>query len=289
MHRIDTANAVAVLPDPAAPGAAGYFSRGNPGPGGVPADATSFDNDWCNAIQEESVGIATLNGEALDKNDQAQCAKAIKRYVQGRAGGFAIDTGALNQVVVALDPPPNSYADLIGAPLRVKIAHSFDGSVIPTINVNGLGNLNVYRNLAYIATARGKIQNSDASAGGTYTFLTTDGVNFSILELSALAEMGIWSQLAVNAVPNNNTATNIFALASGSAVYQMAVNYDFQDGNFFSDMLNIGGGQVAKYGSISFGPSCPARTYDISGTNLRLALTGGPGAAARPSLTIMNS
>jgi hypothetical protein len=77
MHRIDTITAVAVMPVPAAPGAAGYFTGGTPGPG-APVPATNFDADWCNAQQEELMSILTAAGVAPDKTKVNQVLSAIQ-------------------------------------------------------------------------------------------------------------------------------------------------------------------------------------------------------------------
>lgn len=57
--------------------------------------------------------------------------------VQLQRGNYAVDTGPANQVTIVLSPPPGSFAAIVGAPIRVKVASN---STInnPTIVINGL-------------------------------------------------------------------------------------------------------------------------------------------------------
>lgn len=76
MHRVDTEHAVTVQPGFDPPGTPGFFSRGDP-PAGV--SATQPGQDWCNAVQEEIVGVILAAGIALAKGDNTQLLAAIKK------------------------------------------------------------------------------------------------------------------------------------------------------------------------------------------------------------------
>lgn len=88
MFRIDHATSVAVMPAPLAAGAGGYFSRPSPG-GDVPTVVTT---DWCNAVQEEIVGVILGAGLALNKADNGQLLEAIQSLTD--AGGI-VGAGAI--------------------------------------------------------------------------------------------------------------------------------------------------------------------------------------------------
>jgi hypothetical protein len=75
MFRIDQDGAVAVIPAPAPLGATpGFFTEGNPGLG---QPATQVTADWLNAVQEELIAVALMNGGALDKAVRTQLRDAI--------------------------------------------------------------------------------------------------------------------------------------------------------------------------------------------------------------------
>lgn len=83
MFRIDVPTAAIALPAPAAPGAEGYFSAGNPGTG---TPATVVSADWLNMMQEELRNIAALKPGFVDsKNTYNQAAAAIT-YLIGAGG-----------------------------------------------------------------------------------------------------------------------------------------------------------------------------------------------------------
>lgn len=86
MHRIDTATAVVSLPTPAAVGTPGYFSKGNPGPG-TPSDPTSFDQDWCNSVQEEICNVIEAAGLTLTKSVRTQLLTSVKSFGRIRLTG----------------------------------------------------------------------------------------------------------------------------------------------------------------------------------------------------------
>ncbi len=87
MHRVDSANSVAVRPTPAAAGTPGFYDDGPPG--------TIADHDAWNAIQEELVDIVvTLAGLPLDKADVNQVRKILEARIQANRSS-ATDTGSL--------------------------------------------------------------------------------------------------------------------------------------------------------------------------------------------------
>ena len=56
---------------------------------------------------------------------------------QAAGGGYGVDSGAVNALVIALSPAPASQAALTGLPLRIKVANAVTGTC--SLNVCGLG------------------------------------------------------------------------------------------------------------------------------------------------------
>lgn len=79
MHRIDTIDAVAELPTPAAAGIPGYYSDGDVETG---RRGTVLTADALNAMQEEICGVVEGAGMALDKLDNGQLLAAIRLLAQ---------------------------------------------------------------------------------------------------------------------------------------------------------------------------------------------------------------
>lgn len=134
MFQIDTDTAVAVRPAPAAPGVAGWFSGGNPGPG-TPVPATNFSPDWCNIMQGELLSIIAAAGLAADKTAIDQVLKAIKQLIQQAAGSYIADTGAANALAIA---PANAPAVYVGGETW-RVIPAFVNTGAATINRNGIG------------------------------------------------------------------------------------------------------------------------------------------------------
>lgn len=268
MHRIDTATTVNALPAPAAVGMPGYFTDGNPGPG-TPVPATNFDNDWCNAIQEEIVALATAAGDALDKTNQGQALAALKKLLQLAAGNYAVDTGANGlHYVAALTPAPANQAALVGVRIRVKLLHTCVAS--PDLNMNGFGAHPIVR------PPGGSVFGSDMGGTGIYTFVW-DGTNYQCQELAPLGVMGsaIWPQVVV---PNDGAAHTIATVGqtNNTNFGSFAIELDDAGGNVYSASLTCQAGAALTPGSTSTLGAPGTNTFSMSGTNLQLTRSGGP-------------
>ncbi|MDR3408480.1 MAG: hypothetical protein P4L68_08280 [Methylovirgula sp.] len=75
MFRIDTATAVPALPAPAAAGAPGYFTGGDPTTGTPP---TTVSPDWFNQVQEELLSILAAASIAESKAVNNQVLAALQ-------------------------------------------------------------------------------------------------------------------------------------------------------------------------------------------------------------------
>ncbi|MFA7399233.1 MAG: hypothetical protein WCZ98_02015 [Sideroxydans sp.] len=94
---------------------------------------TELSADQQNALQEELAGVIEAAGLMLSKANNAQLVEAIKRLIDAQSGNYALDTGAANAYVVALDPAIVAYAD--GMTVRVKAVNANTGA--STLNAGG--------------------------------------------------------------------------------------------------------------------------------------------------------
>jgi hypothetical protein len=102
--------------------------------------------------------------------------------LQIQPGNYAPDTGSVNALACTLSTVPASYAALIGAPIRVKVANTNTGAA--TLNVNGLGAVAIY-------TASGAaISSGQLVAGGICEFVY-DGTHFQLISWSGLSASGV--------------------------------------------------------------------------------------------------
>ncbi len=80
--------------------------------------------------QREVVGVISKSLLTPDDTDLLQLAKGVR----SQALNYAVDSGATNTMVVALDPPLTAYTP--GLPLRVKVLHT-NTSVTVTLDAGG--------------------------------------------------------------------------------------------------------------------------------------------------------
>lgn len=106
MHRIDTPNSVPDLFGPDKPG----FKNGNKATG---VQATEFDADWCNSVQESIARVIEHNGGELEKGDHNQLLQAIQAIFD------AVDTSGLpvgTLITITGDFDPGLHADYLVVP-----------------------------------------------------------------------------------------------------------------------------------------------------------------------------
>ena len=95
--------------------------------------------------QEGTTAISWLAGDKAANFWTAGSAATMSQPidVQQQAGNYTVDTsGAANTITAALTPAPASYALMLGAPIRVKLANTNTSTTV-VLNVNTLGNLAV--------------------------------------------------------------------------------------------------------------------------------------------------
>lgn len=126
MHRIDTPNRTLAL-----------YGAGKDGwRDGVMASGilpTEFNAAFLNAIQEEISGVVEGAGLALNPATNNQLLIAIENLIEVRAGNYALDTGAANAYVIALNPAITAYTN--GVVVRAKVANANTGA--STLNAGG--------------------------------------------------------------------------------------------------------------------------------------------------------
>lgn len=148
MFRIDTPNRFVDLFGPGKPG----FRDGDKALGINPTELSAAQQ---NALQEELAGVIEAAGVVLNKANNAQLLEALKRLIDAQSGNYALDTGAANAYVVALDPPISAYAD--GMTIRVKVANANTGA--STLNA-GAGAV------PWVNDVGGALAGGDLPAGG---------------------------------------------------------------------------------------------------------------------------
>ena len=169
MYRIDNDTAATVLPTPAAVGPKpnGYFTKGNPQTG---IQATTVDDDWANAVQEEICNVITAAGVTLDKTSQTQLRDAIKILIESGAALYGASTSAANTYTATLSPAPTAYT--AGQIVFIKFTNHNTGAA--TINLNSLG-------AKSIVHTDGSALNSSDIADGMIAIMSYDGTNFQLL------------------------------------------------------------------------------------------------------------
>lgn len=112
------------------------------------------------------------SGFTPDDTDPMRLARSMRRQ---SLNYVAIPGGTGNALTATLDPVPANYAELVSAPLRVKIATSNTGAA--TINVNALG-------VKSILTPAGNALVAGDLLAGTIVTLLYDGTNFQLSGVS---------------------------------------------------------------------------------------------------------
>jgi hypothetical protein len=159
MFRIDTPNKAVDLFGAGKPG----FRDGDRSLGISPTELSAAQQ---NALQEEIIGVIEATGGVPNKANNAQLLDAIQRLIDAQSGNYALDTGAVNAYVIALNPAIAAYVD--GMTVRFKIANENTGA--STLNA-GAGAV------ALVNDAGGALVQGDALTGSiaTATYIAAAG------------------------------------------------------------------------------------------------------------------
>lgn len=101
-------------------------------------EATPLDDKWLNDVQEELCAAVTMDGDALDPNDQAQlkaviARRATKGDVQRGHHNSALAIGTANVIGAVFDPPVAALVDGMALNVRTALANAW---AIPTFTPN---------------------------------------------------------------------------------------------------------------------------------------------------------
>lgn len=129
-NRVWAAGASGTPPSAPASPSAGYPTSGNPSLAIEPTKGGAY---WFHQLGEEMRAVLTAAGITPDHTNLAQLPEAIRRLIDAQSGNYALDTGAANAYVVALDPAIAAYAD--GMTVRVKVVNANTGAA--TLNAGG--------------------------------------------------------------------------------------------------------------------------------------------------------
>ncbi|SOC83130.1 hypothetical protein SAMN05421890_1575 [Ensifer adhaerens] len=84
----------------------------------IGADGTEVTADWLNSVQEEIMGVIEAAGLVADPTKWNQLVKVIR----SQKLNYFDAAGSANALTVSLTPAPTSWAELVGVPIRLKIA-----------------------------------------------------------------------------------------------------------------------------------------------------------------------
>lgn len=153
---------------------------------GVPG--TELTAKWHNDVQEEVLTVVEKAGLNPSGTDTAQLAKAIRSGALNYRGAG----GSPNALTVSLDPVPLSLTEIIGAPLKIKLATT--STAAATMNVNALGAVPIVKTDGSATAARDLI-------AGAIVELIYDGANFQITNVAGGAATLLDTQIFTSVGP----------------------------------------------------------------------------------------
>lgn len=106
----------------------------------VHVTAVSGDMMTIVRAQEGTTALSWISGDGFGNLWTAGSASVMLQQGQSQqqASNYAVDSGSVNAMVVTLSPVPSTLAALVGAPIRILVAHTNTSSTV-TLNVNSLG------------------------------------------------------------------------------------------------------------------------------------------------------
>lgn len=147
---------------------------------------TDFNADWCNSVQEELATVIEGGGLALNPASNSQLFEAVQRLIDAQSGNYALDTGAVNAYVVALNPAVAAYAN--GMTVRFRAVNT--NTAASTLNA-GAGAVPLVNDVGADLLA------GDCPAGGVVTATYYTALNKFLI--SSLVPSQAMSQVAADA------------------------------------------------------------------------------------------
>jgi hypothetical protein len=176
-------------------------------------NATEFDAAFCNAIQEELAGVIEGAGITLNPASNAQLLAAVHALIEARVGDFALDTGAANAYVMALNPTIAAYTGDFDFAIKIANAPTgastinFGGGAVPL--VNDQGGAIVANDFAPGSVLRGQYIHADGKAYIT-SLVTSQALSQTTADLRYPLKTQV-AQAAPVAVVNSASATSVSA------------------------------------------------------------------------------
>lgn len=241
-NRVWSSGAAASPPSPPAPPSTGYPTPGDPTSG---TPATKAGAYWYHQVGESLRAILTAAGVTPDHTDTTLLLEAIQRLIDAQSGNYALDTGAADAYVVALDPAITAYSD--GLTVRVKAVNANTGA--STLNAGGGA-------VALVSNVGGALVAGDVPAGGV----------FSATYIAAANKFYITGLVPNQAMSQSQGDARYAALSSFTST--LGVNgYQRLPGGFIlqwgtSGNIPSGGGAIAVVFPIAF----PAACYNVQAT-----------------------
>ena len=184
-NRIWESGAAASPPAAPASPSTGYPSPGNPLTG---TPATKGGAFWFHQIGESLRSIMTAAGVTPDHTDNTLLLESIQRLIDAQSGNYALDTGAADAYVVALDPVITAYPD--GLTVRVKAVNANTGA--STLNAGGGA-------VALVNDVGGALVGGDVPAASIFTATYISSANkFHLTSMVASQQFGVgqtWQSL----------------------------------------------------------------------------------------------
>lgn len=144
-------------------------------------DGTAIQAGWLNGLLGQARALIRGNGQTaalsdvipVNNADDTMMLRAMQQLIQRGQTRFGIDSGAADNLVVALSPALAEYK--AGVSIKVLVLHDGTGAAA-TINVNGLGTRAITRK------GGAPLQPKDLPALGVVT-LDDDGTQFQLADV----------------------------------------------------------------------------------------------------------
>ena len=202
------------------------FRAGNPSSG---QQATELSAAFMNALQEEVAAVVEGGGLTPDPANNAQMLAAIRALIETRVGDYALDTGAANAYVVAINPVITAYTG------------NFSGS-FKVVNANtGASTLNAGGGAAPLVSNTGTALVAGEIASGSvvqYQYIAADA-KFYITSVGADARYAALAGLS----------TQLFSAANGTSGKQVVNISQFAASLTDPGYQTLPGGLLIQWGT----------------------------------------
>lgn len=217
------------------------FTNGNPSTG---VAATDLEDQFFDHVQEEICTVVEGMGLVVDGSSRSQLQTAIKMMIDQQSGNYALDTGAANAYVVALDPPITAYTD--GMTVRFRAANANTGA--STLNAGG--GVKAMRNNQNGALFAGDIAVGSVVTAIYIAALDAFQVTSLVISQTGLHATGITTVAATGNLPNSAIGGTVLFNAAAAITSTLPAANSVPGGARLEFMnVNSGSGTVTAAGS----------------------------------------